>query len=210
MLLWGNTRDTWEAEAERSPPPWGLCGHICGSRMVWCLTIGPQGTLGVKRIRGWKPRGKQGAREGPQREAVRWTAGCGESAHHGLSAVEVLWHTQLRPGGLLPLRLPVQSISCWGQRKGPQTTPQGRRSSPGRQLGAQPCLASLCNPVPTGKGLAALNVSPSSFLRAESPPPPWALSSPSGSLQLPSPGRAMRLSWACSCWFCWLTASRSP
>lgn len=88
-----------------------------------------------------------------------------ESAHHGLSAVEVLWHTQLWPGSLLILLLPIQFISCWGQQKGPQTTPQGRRSSPGRQQGAQLCLASLCNPVPRSKGFAVLKVSSSSVLR---------------------------------------------
>lgn len=66
----------------------GLRGHICGSRMTWCLTIGSQGRLGTKRSHRVEPKGKKGIGEEPQREAGRQDGeGVGRSAHHGLWAL---------------------------------------------------------------------------------------------------------------------------
>ena len=101
---------------------------------------GSQASLGVQRsqMEGNRKERLSGTTEGGGKQDRQ---GAGRSAHQQLSAIELLRHAQLRPGSLLLLLLTVQSISCWGQMEGPETTRQGRWSRPGRERAAQLCPA---------------------------------------------------------------------
>lgn len=191
-FLLRNAQDKPGSRKQSSFPRW----VTTVPRWACVQPLAPRDMWGLAEMGAGRPKGIR-ASGGTQREAEKasWGRGQESTAHHGLSAVQVLWDGHIGPRSCRLLSFLVHFISYCRQQEGSSDNP---REGPGKK---GPPLPPHC--VPLGQHPQRLTARSKGLLTPQPAVPQSLLQAPcSGRFHSPSPGRARRLSWACSCWFC--------